>query len=76
VGSITAGGEFVRLFNPRTDRWRDHFRLQGPVIEPQTLIGEVTVKVLGFNAPERIMERRLLQRLGRYPPPQASRLVG
>ena len=76
VGSIAASGEFTRFFNPRADRWRDHFQLRGVIIEPQTSIGEVTARVLGINESERIMERRLLQRLGRYPPPQAIRLIG
>ena len=76
VGSIAASGEFTRFFNPRADRWRDHFQLRGVIIEPQTSIGEVTAEVLGINESERIMERRLLQRLGRYPPPQAVRLIG
>ena len=30
IGSLSPGtGEFTRLFNPRTDHWRDHFRLRG-----------------------------------------------
>ena len=76
VGSIAASGEFTRFVNPRADRWRDHFQLRGVIIEPQTSIGEVTAKVLGINEPERIMERRLLPRLERYPPPHAIRLIG
>jgi hypothetical protein len=75
VGSIAASGAFTRFFNPRADRWRDHFELRGVIIEPQTPIGEVTAKVLGFNELERVMERRLLQRLGRYPAPEAVRLI-
>ena len=50
VGSLTAEGVFVRFFNPRTDHWEDHFRLRGAVIEPQTVSGEVTAKILGLNA--------------------------
>jgi hypothetical protein len=76
VGSISRNGEFARFFNPRVDCWQEHFRLHGAFIEPHTAIGEVTAKVLGFNEPERVVERRLLQRLGRYPPPEAARLVG
>jgi hypothetical protein len=36
-------GEIVRLFHPRCDRWTDHFRLSGGMIEPLTAIGRVTV---------------------------------
>ena len=68
VGSLTAEGVFVRFFNPRTDRWEDHFCLRGTLIEPRTAIGEVAAKILGLNATERLIERELLQRLGRYPP--------
>ena len=71
----TANGEFTRFFNPRTDRWSDHFRLRGLIIEPRTPIGEVTARVFGFNEPKRILERRLLQHLGRYPPAEARRLM-
>ena len=62
--------QLVRLFNPRHDRWQDHFRLEGAHIVPLTEIGEATVKVLGLNHPSRIMERELLIRAGRYPTPQ------
>ena len=27
VGSISTSGEFTRFFNPRTDQWAEHFRL-------------------------------------------------
>ena len=68
VGSLTLEAMFVRFYNPRTDRWVDHFRLRGPFIESRTVIGEVTAKILGFNDTERLIERKLLQRIGRYPP--------
>jgi hypothetical protein len=67
VGSVTAEGMFVRFFSSRMDRWEDHFRLRGPVIEPQTAIGEVTARIFGLNVAERLMERELLQRIGSYP---------
>ena len=65
IGSIVAEGEFIRLFNPRQDRWFDHFRLEGPVIEPITDIGKVTVSILQFHATERILERETLIAIGR-----------
>jgi len=69
IGSIAAtSGKFIRLFNPRTDRWEDHFTLNGVIIEAQTPIGEVTAKVLRFNEPDRILERQTIQSVGRYPP--------
>ena len=60
-------GEIVRLFDLRRDRWVEHFRLDGARIEPTTSIGETTVRLLRINAPERILERDLLQSLARYP---------
>ena len=45
IASIVPGTrELVRLFNPHTDRWRDHFRLglDGTTIESLTEIGEAT----------------------------------
>lgn len=51
------------LFHPRNDTWIEHFRLAGGTIQPLTPIGRVTVRLLQLNAPERIEERRLLERL-------------
>lgn len=74
IGSIALStGEFTRFYNPRTDIWEDHFQLQGIVIEPRTPIGEATVRILGFNAPARLLERELIQRMGHYPPNVGTR---
>ncbi len=67
IASRHWSGQLVRLFDPRQDDWKDHFLLNGGVIEPLTPIGEVTARLLRFNAAERVVERRLLQSLGRYP---------
>lgn len=69
-------GELTRLFNPRTDRWANHFSLSsdGTRIEPLTPIGAVTVHVLQLNDEERQMERAALRTAGRYPPPGAPGL--
>lgn len=55
------------LFNPRTQSWADHFQLDGPLIEPLTPEGRVTVFMLKLNQPEQIMERDGLIKLGNYP---------
>jgi hypothetical protein len=65
--------EFIRLFNPRTDRWSDHFRLVGVRIVWRTAIGEATVRLLKLNDPMRIEERRALRRYGKYPSPAAMK---
>jgi hypothetical protein len=68
IGSILwQTGEFIRFFNPRTDRWSQHFRLEGVVIQPQTSIGEVTTRILDLNHSDRLLERQTLLAVGRYP---------
>ena len=59
--------ELVRFYNPRTMRWREHFRLNGVIIEPLTDIGEATVRILQMNHDDQIFERQVLSRRGRYP---------
>ncbi|MEO6038274.1 MAG: HNH endonuclease signature motif containing protein [Saprospiraceae bacterium] len=49
---------FIRLFDPRNDRWKDHFEIFNGVIQAKTLIGEATIKVLRMNEVERIIERQ------------------
>jgi hypothetical protein len=70
IGSVVPGGNvFVRFFNPRTDRWADHFVLVGSRIEGKTDIGVVTARILEFNNGERILERETLAAVNRYPSP-------
>ena len=61
LGSINLKtGELVRFFNPRRDKWLEHFCLKDAIIEPLTDIGEVTARILQFNSRDRILERQLL----------------
>jgi len=57
-------GVIVRLFNPRTDGWSDHFEVRGGWILGKTSIGTATVRLLNMNTPDRIRERLVLIRLG------------
>lgn len=67
-------GELTRLFHPRTDKWSDHFRLGGDsTMEGRTAIGRVTISLLGFNQPDRILERQMLT--GRYPSTVAMKRI-
>jgi len=52
--------EIVPLYHPRHDRWVDHFQLDKGEIVPLTPVGRVTVRLLQFNRPERVEERKLL----------------
>ena len=60
-------GELVRIFDPRRDKWKQHFRIEGPAIQPLTSVGEATARLLRLNAAERVVERQFLQNLGLYP---------
>jgi hypothetical protein len=55
------------FFNPRTQRWSDHFSLVGAEVVPLTSVGRVTAIILQFNHPDRLVERERLIRIGRYP---------
>ena len=60
-------GDIVPLFNPRTQHWHDHFRLDGPVITPLTAVGRATEKLLQLNQIDRLLLRKELLAAGRYP---------
>ncbi len=77
LGSINwRNGELVRFFNPRRDLWRQHFRLEGTIIQPTTEIGEVTARILDFNSEDRILERQILIENDRYPSEAAKKKIG
>jgi hypothetical protein len=65
----------IRFYNPGTDRWREHFRLNGALIEPLTEIGEATVRILQMNHADQILERQVLSLRGRYPGEAALLLI-
>jgi hypothetical protein len=74
IGSIHwQTGEFVRFFNPRRERWGEHFSLRGNMIDSRTKIGEATARILGFNRSARLEERQILRDIGRYPTAEALR---
>lgn len=62
--------EIVRLYNPRTDVWGDHFAFDEhdkARILGISMIGRVTAAALRFNNDDALNFRRLLVRLGLYP---------
>lgn len=61
-----ATGDLAPLFNPRTQRWEEHFKWNGPIIEPLTAVGRATVFFLRFNDPVQIQIRANLQQQNRY----------
>lgn len=59
----------VRLFNPRVDRWNDHFQLEliTGYIEGLSPQGRVTVFLLRLNDDDRVVDRKQLMSANRYP---------
>ena len=53
-------GSIIPLFHPRRDKWTEHFRLIGKLIEALTPTGRVTVRLLQFNQIDRASEREQL----------------
>jgi len=49
--------QITSLFNPRRQRWDDHFALTGARIEGKTATGRATVAVLAVNAADYVALR-------------------
>jgi hypothetical protein len=63
---VPVTNELVRLFNPRTDTWEDHFYWEGPIIRGKTPVGLAVIELLRLNRPERADHRRLLMDVGNW----------
>lgn len=59
--------QIVRIFDPRTQNWHNHFYFDGATILGKTETGRATVVLLRLNDPMRVMERSALIEIGRYP---------
>jgi hypothetical protein len=59
-------GNVVILFNPRTDRWTDHFRFENGTVIGLTEIGRATVDCLTLNLPSRVAARQSLMSRGQF----------
>ena len=67
VGSFDPlSGELVPFFNPRTQRWADHFEWNGASIRPLTPEGRATAQILRLNDTDRVTERQHLKNVGLY----------
>lgn len=58
------------LFDPRHDRWHDHFEIQGAYILGTSAIGRTTVTVLNMNSEEQIALRAVQPLPASIHPPQ------
>ena len=67
---VTGTKRMVRLFNPRWDRWTDHFRWVdgGERIEGITDIGRAAVDALELNLAVRVAGRKVWMKAGHHPP--------
>ena len=63
------GPHRVLLYNPRTDRWSDHFTWHGLHLVGTTATGRATVAHLKMNSTLSLLVRTQEQLLGRHPPP-------
>jgi hypothetical protein len=51
--------DLVRVFNPRTDVWGEHFRFEDFVVVELTDVGRATSRLLAMNIPQRVELRKL-----------------
>jgi hypothetical protein len=58
----------VVLFNPRRDRWGDHFRWEGYQLLGRTAVGRATVFALQLNHPRRLLIRQAEELMKMFPP--------
>ena len=57
-------GIVVALFDPRRDKWSDHFSTQDALILGSTSTGRATVALLGMNTEVQVEKRRQLSDRG------------
>ncbi len=59
--------QVVRLFDPRSDRWEEHFGMEKDRIAGLTPVGRATTWLLQMNSAARMELRTELLALGRWP---------
>jgi hypothetical protein len=52
------------LYNPRTDKWSNHFALASDKIIGVTAMGRITVRLLQLNHPDQVALRKALREAG------------
>lgn len=63
-------GRMVPLYNPRQQRWQDHFSWNEDFtrVVGLTATGRATIKALRMNRPGVVNMRKLLRTVGKHPP--------
>ena len=56
--------EIIRLFDPRRDRWAEHFKFDGCRIVGLTAVGRTSSWVFQVNSDDRVELRSILLKLG------------
>lgn len=64
-----ATGEEVKVFHPRRQSWKEHFRWDDVQVVGLTATGRATVSALDLNRPTMVAIRAEEELLGRHPPP-------
>lgn len=59
--------QVVFLFNPRQQKWKAHFRLEGARFIGLTATGKTTIELLHLNDDHRLLEREMLIATNCYP---------
>ncbi len=59
-------GNLVPFFNPRKQKWTDHFKIQNALIIPLTAEARVTEKIFRFNDEDRVTERKYMIEAGLF----------
>ena len=60
-------GELTRLFDPRSQEWSDHFRIEDARIVGTTPTGRTTVFLLQFNSGPEVLLRQMMIEQGVFP---------
>lgn len=77
IGSmVPPSNDFVRFYHPRKDDWAAHFRLEGPHIVALSSMAQATIHILQLNHPDRLLERKALIEIDRYPGREISSAKG
>lgn len=65
---IGQADDLIRFFNPRKDKWSDHFEVtKSGVLNAKTPIGAATIKVFDLNHADSVSERKFLVAAKKYP---------
>ncbi|MGA2133444.1 MAG: hypothetical protein ABSH50_14215 [Bryobacteraceae bacterium] len=59
-------GQTIRLFHPRQDDWKKHFRWEEAHLVGRKAIGRATIQVLSVNAEDLLLIRIALRQEGAF----------